>query len=97
MRLGEGEVWQYDPPAGHDVAWVAVHEGQVSVPSSIAAGEMAVFAESRMSITFTLSEARSYSVPPGNIHTIHTHADALDRDETKIRQIGLDLRNAGRL
>src|SRR2546423_308140 len=46
VRLKDGERWRYTPPAGHQVAWLAVDKGRLSAPQSIDAGELVVFEES---------------------------------------------------
>jgi hypothetical protein len=38
VKLKPGEAWSYAPPAGHTVAWVAVHQGLLRAPSPIPAG-----------------------------------------------------------
>ena len=32
VRLKAGETWRYVPPAGHDVAWIALASGSLAVP-----------------------------------------------------------------
>ena len=46
VRLKAGETWRYDPPAGHDVAWIALASGSLAVPDPVAAGEMVAFDKS---------------------------------------------------
>src|SRR5262245_10389884 len=46
LSLKDGECWTYQPPAGHDVAWVAVSDGLLHASSSIRQGEMALFERS---------------------------------------------------
>src|SRR5262249_51184167 len=38
VSLKAGERWTYDPPAGHSVAWVAVHEGVLRTPAPVFPG-----------------------------------------------------------
>jgi len=35
VTLKAGERWSYEPPKGHEVAWVAVHEGVLRTPSPV--------------------------------------------------------------
>src|SRR5438067_1616946 len=42
VSLKAGERWSYEPPLGHTVAWVAVHEGTLRAPTPIPTGEIAV-------------------------------------------------------
>lgn len=106
VRLKAGEVWRYQPPAGHDVAWIAVHEGRVTVPETVSTGELAVFAESETAITFqavgdtafVLGSAvkHPHDLVLGN-HSVHTHVDALKTGQDGIRLIATDLRRTGKL
>ncbi|HEX2011250.1 MAG TPA: pirin family protein, partial [Roseateles sp.] len=50
VRLQDGERWRYAPPAGHDVAWVAVNAGRLDAGEAVGAGELAVFEESAEAI-----------------------------------------------
>jgi redox-sensitive bicupin YhaK (pirin superfamily) len=45
VRLQDGESWRYQPPALHDVAWLAVNEGKVHVAGATIARQMGVFEE----------------------------------------------------
>src|SRR5580700_8322363 len=45
VRLQDGEAWRYQPPVGHDVAWLAVNAGKLHVAGTIVARRMAVFEE----------------------------------------------------
>ena len=45
VKLAAGERWTYEPPLGHTVAWLAVHTGSLSVPSTVGHGELVVFGE----------------------------------------------------
>lgn len=106
VRLQAGEVWHYDPPEGHEVAWVSVFEGRVSVPLPITPGELVLFAEGETPITFraevdsgfVLGSAKKHSHPLvlGD-YSIHTTAEALRTGEDGIRRIANDLRRAGKL
>ena len=67
VQLKAGARWQYQPPRGHSVAWVALSAGRMQtggVPAdsaqagaepvaALTAGEMAVFEESAQAIEFT--------------------------------------------
>lgn len=100
VRLGPGELWRYDPPRGHDVAWIAVHEGAVRVPQSVCAGELAVFEESQAAITFRAEGDTSLVLGSAVRHphelvlgdySVHTTHDALVRGESTIRRIAREL------
>jgi redox-sensitive bicupin YhaK (pirin superfamily) len=105
VTLKHGQRWTYQPPKGHDVAWVAVHEGEVRTPSPIAGGEMAIFESSSQSLDFAargdtrfvLGSAmrHPYDLHLGN-YSVHTSAEALRRGEQEIRRIGATLRAEGK-
>src|SRR5712672_498384 len=40
VRLKAGELWSYQPPAGHTVLWTAVGMGSVLVPDKLRQGEL---------------------------------------------------------
>lgn len=52
LRLKAGAVWRYQPPAGHDVAWIAVYEGKVPTPETVSVGDLVVFEASEEAISF---------------------------------------------
>src|SRR5882724_1829960 len=52
VRLAHGERWRYEPPAGHDVLWIAVGKGAVRTPDRIERGELAIFAPGEGAIEF---------------------------------------------
>jgi redox-sensitive bicupin YhaK (pirin superfamily) len=101
VSLKDGERWSHHPPAGHTVAWVAVQDGALQVPSRIASGELAVFEPSEASIDFVAhgstrfvlgsAAAHPYDLALGN-YSVHTSEAALRRAETEIRRIGDELR-----
>jgi redox-sensitive bicupin YhaK (pirin superfamily) len=104
VSLGPGERWTYQPPAGHTVAWVAVHEGALRTSATIGSGEVAIFAPSEEPIDlqaegrtgFVLGSAAQHPHPLvlGN-YSVHTSAAALAAGETEIRRIGRQLRANG--
>ena len=105
VRLAAGEVWGYQPPDGHDIAWVAVHKGLALVPDSISAGELAVFAESESPITFRAQGETHFVLGSAQKHphrlvlgdySVHTSEAALRRGEAGMVRIGRMLREAGK-
>ena len=106
VELKAGEVWRYEPPEGHDVAWLAVYEGMVLTPETVSAGEMVVFAESEEWLSlraqgdagFVLGSAKRHphDLVLGN-YSVHTNDGALGRGEANIRRIGQALHRAGKL
>jgi hypothetical protein len=106
VRLAAGEVWCYVPPKGHDVAWIAVHEGQTLAPQAISAGELAVFEQAQTAITFRAEAKTSFVLGSAVKHphdlvlgyySVHTTDDALAQGESNIRRIAEGLRLAGKL
>ena len=106
VHLKAGEVWHYNPPEGHDVAWFAVHQGRVLTPEAVTAGELVVFAQEHSSITFEAETDSGFvlgSAPKhphelvlGN-YSVHTSTDALRIGEGGIRRIAEELRRVGKL
>jgi redox-sensitive bicupin YhaK (pirin superfamily) len=104
VNLKHGERWTYRPPKGHNVAWVAVHDGVLRTPSPIPSGEIVIFEPSEQPIDFVAdgdsgfvlgSAARHpHELALGN-YSVHTSAEALIRGETEIRRIGQQLRAKG--
>ena len=104
VRLKAGERWTYQPPRGHDVAWIASHQGIVATPQHVSKGEVVVFAEGDQAISFeALSDAgfvlgsavkHPYDLVTG-YYSVHTNAEALRRGESNIAQIGRRLHARG--
>jgi redox-sensitive bicupin YhaK (pirin superfamily) len=106
VRLKDGERWRYVPPAGHDVAWLAVDTGSLRASLSIGAGELAVFEESNGAIdlqaeadtSFVLGSAMKHPYPLVlGRYSVHTTAEALARGEKEINRIGQQLHAKGRI
>ena len=104
VTLKDGERWRYEPPKGHDVAWVAVSDGQLKSPSVIAAGEVAVFEPSEQAIDFVAEGATRFVLGSAAKHphelvlgnySVHTSEQALEQGEDEIRRIGRELRAGG--
>jgi redox-sensitive bicupin YhaK (pirin superfamily) len=106
VRLKAGERWTYQPPRGHDVAWIASHEGVVAAPQQVSKGEVVVFGEGNQAISFeALSDAgfvlgsavkHPYDLVTG-YYSVHTNAEALRRGENTIAAIGRRLHDEGML
>src|SRR6266702_4797571 len=104
VRLKVGERWTFRPAKGHDVAWIALHQGTVKTPERISTGEIAVFEESDHAIEFeALSDAgfvlgsavkHPYDLVTGH-YSVHTNADSLRIGEKNISDIGRRLHNQG--
>lgn len=106
VRLAAGERWTYQPPQGHEVAWLAVSEGALRAPEHVAAGELVVFEESNQALTiqaegpsrfvFGSAVKHPHELVLGS-YSVHTSAAALAAGESEIRRIGAQLSAAGLL
>jgi redox-sensitive bicupin YhaK (pirin superfamily) len=104
VRLKAGERWTFRPIKGHDVAWIASHQGIVTTPEQISMGEIAVFEEGDQAIEFEApSDAgfilgsavkHPYDLVTGH-YSVHTNADSLRTGESNIADIGRRLHNQG--
>ena len=101
VELKDGERWTYVPPAGHTVAWIAVHQGAVATPAPVSTGELAVFEPSGEPITFVAQGDAAFmlgsAIPHPHdlvlgMYSVHTSREALARGEAEIRRIGQSLR-----
>lgn len=95
VTLQSGEHWDYIPPEGHSVGWVAIAKGEME--RTARAGEMAIFEHGSDSIqllagpdgaTFVLGSAVPH---PHDLHlgyySVHTSAQALVAGEDKIARL----------
>ena len=106
VSLAPGEQWQYQPPAGHEVLWIAVGKGVVKTPDPVSAGELAIFSPGQQAIDFVADAKTEFvlgsAVPhPHELvtgyYSVHTSLDALAKGEQRIRDIHGELVRAGRL
>lgn len=106
VHLKAGEHWRYEMPAQHELAWIAVAQGEVSAGAAFKAGDMAVFAESAQTIEFqaladtifVLGSAAKHAHPLHlGSYSVHTSAEALRSGEAGIRRVAGELRAQGRL
>ncbi len=105
VLLRDGERWTFQPPSGHDVAWVAIMNGALRTPDPIESEELAIFEHGEAPISFVahgetrfvLGSARQHphDLFLGN-YSVHTSREALARGEAEIRRIGRSLLAAGK-
>lgn len=104
VRLKAGERWIYQPPMGHNVAWIAPHQGTVSVPDEINAGEVVVFEENEKPIAFEAKTDAAFILGSAVKHpydlvtghySVHTTPEALRQGEKNIAIIDRRLHNQG--
>jgi redox-sensitive bicupin YhaK (pirin superfamily) len=96
VSLRDGERWTYETPDDHDIAWVAVHEGELHTGGVGLGAEIAVFEESHHAIEFTargktgfvLGTARKHPHPLilGR-HSVHTNHESLKSGAIEIGRI----------
>jgi redox-sensitive bicupin YhaK (pirin superfamily) len=106
VSLKDGEPWSYVPPAGHDVAWVAVADGLLETAGIHLSREIALFEEregrldfiARGDTRFVLGSAVKHPHPlVTGYYSVHTSEAALERGEAGIQKLGNELRAAGKL
>jgi redox-sensitive bicupin YhaK (pirin superfamily) len=106
VRLKDGERWLYEPPEGHEVAWVFPYVGQLNAPAPVLSGELVVFEESTAPLEFgavgdtelVLGSAvkHSHDLVLG-YYSVHTSPQALTRSAAQIARIGEGLRTVGKI
>ncbi|MGC0154928.1 pirin family protein [Chromobacterium vaccinii] len=109
VGLRDGERWTFTPPAGHEVAWLALNAGGLRVAGEeaiLSAGELAAFAESGEALeliavgdaAFVLGSAVKH---PHDLalgyYSVHTSDEALAAGEAGIARLGDELKRQGRL
>jgi redox-sensitive bicupin YhaK (pirin superfamily) len=106
VRLGPGERWRYQPPAGHEVLWIAIGKGQVATPDLVTRGELAIFARGHEPVEFVAVSETEFVLGSALRHphdlvtgyySVHTSEEALAKGEQRIRELHDDLVRSGRL
>ena len=104
VQLEAGESWRYRPPAGHEVAWLAVSQGAVRVGEPVSAGELVIFQESGADLVIHAQSAARLVLGSAIKHphplvlgrySVHTSAEALHAGQQEIVRIGGELAAAG--
>lgn len=99
--LKDGERWSYTPPAGHDVAWVAVADGLLETAGARLSGELGVFQKGEGQLDFVacgdtqfvLGSAPTHPHPlVTGYYSVHTSEAALEKGEAGIARLGAELR-----
>jgi redox-sensitive bicupin YhaK (pirin superfamily) len=105
VTLTDGEEWTYRPAPGHDVTWVAVMDGVVTVPSRISRGEIAIFDAAEAPIQFVGRGGARFVLGSAPRHphdlvlgyySVHTSELALQRGQAEIDRIGRTLLAEGK-
>jgi len=106
VRLSAGEQWRYSPPAGHVVAWLSIQRGALRVAGQRIYAELAVFSESEGFLEFIAETDAEFVLGSAVAHphelslgyySVHTSDEALQAGETRIAQLGEQLRRSGRI
>lgn len=106
VRLDAGERWQYRPPVGHEVLWIAVGKGKVRVPERIRHGAVAVFSPGSEAVEFVAEAETEFVLGSSARHphdlvtgrySVHTSIEALGQGERRIRELHGELLRNGRL
>jgi redox-sensitive bicupin YhaK (pirin superfamily) len=106
VQLAAGERWTYEPPADHDVAWLAVSEGSIRTPEPVSTGEFVAFEESNGALSIQADRASRFVLGSAAKHphdlvlgtySVHTSHAALVAGESHIQRIGSQLVAAGLL
>lgn len=105
VELRDGERWAYEPPPGHNVAWVSVLDGKLNASGPVSGGELALFEESDDALEFGAQGDTRFVLGSAPKHphelflgsySVHTSADALRQGEVEIRRIGRELSAQGK-
>ncbi|HSI28073.1 MAG: pirin family protein [Methylophilus sp.] len=106
VRLEDGDEWTFDPPANHDVLWLAIDKGSIRVSGETLSNEIAIFDSKPAPLTlqaqgasnFVLGSAVKHPHPLITGHySVHTTDDALRIGEEGIRTVGKRLKAEGRI
>jgi redox-sensitive bicupin YhaK (pirin superfamily) len=104
--LEAAQEWRFSPPTEHTIAWAFVYRGRAQVCGEEVAGELVVLDESDAEIVIEATEAsrilfgsaRKHEHPLVlGTHSVHTNAGSLARGVARIREVGEELRRAGRM
>ena len=106
VKLADGEIWRYQPPKDHPVAWVANSRGKLLVSGVALEKEVAIFEESGAALDFVAQGETEFVLGSAAKHphelvlgyySVHTSQEALERGEAEIRRIGEGLRARGEI
>jgi len=104
VMLKAGETWRFEPPQGYEIAWLAVHSGELLASEPVDAGELVVFEEAEAPVqldarqdtrlVFGAAVKHPYDLVLG-YYSVHTSAEALAKGERNYHDLGERLRGAG--
>jgi redox-sensitive bicupin YhaK (pirin superfamily) len=96
VSLKKGETWSYQPATLHDIAWLAVNNGELLVSGSLIKNEIIVFEEGNSSITIEAKNDSQFLIASSQKHphplvlgqySVHTSHAALAAGISKIREL----------
>lgn len=96
VALREGERWTFEPPAGHDIAWLAIATGRLRVAGTSLGREMAIFEEGSApvdvladgDVDFVVGSAMKHPYPlVTGEYSVHTSLDTLSVGESGIERV----------
>src|SRR5205814_1251193 len=100
VRLKDGEHWTFRPHPGHDVAWLAVSLGTLSVAGTKVGRELVVFEESNAPIEviadgdveLVIASAMKHPHPlVTGMYSVHTSRKNLVIGETGIEEVAASM------
>jgi len=106
VELAAGEVWDYQPPSAHRVAWCFAQSGVVQVSGEQLARELAIFEEGEGALRFRANAPCGFLLGSAGkhahdlvlgTHSVHTSAQALQAGVHRIGEIGQALRASGKV
>ncbi|MBV6290201.1 pirin family protein [Pseudomonas sp. MAFF 301350] len=106
VTLRAGECWNYQPPEGHTVGWLALASGAAVAGVAVCAGDMVLFENGEGVISVQASDDEGAvlvlgsAVPhPYELHlgcySVHTSEQALTKGENRIRELERQLKDEG--
>jgi redox-sensitive bicupin YhaK (pirin superfamily) len=98
VTLKPAEIWTYQPPSAHTIAWTALAKGALIAGGRISEGELAIFEQSDAPITFEGAAYQGATFVLGSAvphphklflgaYSVHTSAEALEEGEHNIREL----------
>jgi redox-sensitive bicupin YhaK (pirin superfamily) len=98
VTLEPGKIWRYKPMPGHQIGWLAIARGQVTLDKPAHAGELVILNNSEANIelhstgnenaVFVLGTAvpHKHELHLGN-YSVHTSVESLETGESHIREL----------
>ncbi|TDR31796.1 pirin family protein [Hydromonas duriensis] len=106
IELSANTSWQHQTPAEHSIAWAFVYEGDALVNGQSCLKQLVIFDDANGDIQITSESGAKVMFGSAVPHaadlvlgrsSVHTNAQSLAVAQQKIRQIGLQLQQDGRL